>query len=308
MTYMKCTVCGQPAVVKIKRHRAKFCKEHFVEHIHRQVERVIKYFNMFDFNDLIGLAVSGGKDSLSGWNILTELGYRVIGVHINMGFGEFSDRSEDFVRNFAEHKGMDVKIYKLKEILGFSFEEALKVTKKPPCSLCGSLKRYVLNKIANDLKLSVIVTGHNLDDESAFLLGNVLYWKDGYLKRQYPVLDSEPGLVKKVKPFVRLTDEDLRYYAEVSGIDYYGEKCPNARDVTTYTYKDILNQLENNFNDIKTHFYFGFLKQSEKFKDKDKDKDKEDSKYNRCRICGYKTLNPGMCLVCSIKERLKSFK
>ncbi len=302
---MKCSVCENPATIKIERHRAKFCEYHFIEHIHRQVERVIRHFKMFAREDKIGLAVSGGKDSMSGWKILRDMGYKVVGIHINMGFGEYSERSAEIVQNFSVKENLELSLYKIEDVLGFDFATAMNVTRKPPCSLCGSLKRYILNQIANDLSLDVLATGHNLDDESAFLLGNVLYWKEGYLRRQYPVLQPEGNMVKKVKPFVRLTDDDMRNYAHVSGIEFYSGKCPNARDVTTYVYKDVLNDLEHNFNDIKTHFYFGFLKHSHLFKEPSLDVSIHKS-VHYCPVCGYKTLNEGKCLVCSIKEKVSS--
>ena len=41
----------------------------------------------------------------------------------------------------------------------------------------------------------VVATGHNLDDEAAVLLGNVLHWNTEYLGRQAPVLPARrlPG-------------------------------------------------------------------------------------------------------------------
>ena len=64
---MKCKVCRQHAVVDVRRHNAAFCQEHFVVHIHNQVARTIKEFKMFDPDDRLLIAVSGGKDSLALW-------------------------------------------------------------------------------------------------------------------------------------------------------------------------------------------------------------------------------------------------
>lgn len=43
---MKCSVCGAPAIIKIKRHNVKFCKYHFDQHVFKQVKRAIDDFNM----------------------------------------------------------------------------------------------------------------------------------------------------------------------------------------------------------------------------------------------------------------------
>ncbi len=65
---MKCTVCRGPASINIPRHNSKFCTPHFIEHIHRQIERSIEKYRMFDREDRLLLAVSGGKDSMAAWH------------------------------------------------------------------------------------------------------------------------------------------------------------------------------------------------------------------------------------------------
>ena len=84
---MKCRVCRGKAAIKIRRHNAAFCPEHFSEHALRQVEKAIKDYEMITFEDRLLLGVSGGKDSLALWDILTRLGYTVDGVYLELGIG-----------------------------------------------------------------------------------------------------------------------------------------------------------------------------------------------------------------------------
>ena len=74
---------------------------------------------------------------------------------------------------------------------------------------CGLSKRHVFNDAALANGYDVLATGHNLDDEAAVLLGNVLRWDAGYLGRQHPVLPAAPGFVRKVKPLVRLGEREI---------------------------------------------------------------------------------------------------
>lgn len=299
---MKCRVCRQPAVIKVPRHNAAFCAVHYREHIHRQIERTIKKFRMFTHDDRVLIGVSGGKDSMALWKALLELGYQVQAVHLNNGFGEFSEKSESVVRSFAEAYDAPLEVFHFGELYGFSFHEALRVVKKPVCSLCGIFKRYSLNQLARELGCQVVVTGHNLDDETAFLMGNVLHWQLDYLKRQYPVLEAEPGMVKKVKPAVRVTDKELRDYAEICGVDFVTEKCPHARGATSHFYKKVLEQLEDEYPGTKANFYFGFVDRLSPLV-KGSGQDLQPDSF--CSECGYKTLLEGKCFVCTLKERIK---
>src|SRR5206468_178619 len=83
----------------------------------------------------------------------------------------------------------------------------------------------------------VLATGHNLDDEAARLLGNVLRWQKDHLARQRPVLPpSHPKFVRKVKPLYLTSEYETAVYAFMRGIDYIVDECPNAAGATQLLY------------------------------------------------------------------------
>ena len=99
-----------------------------------------------------------------------------------------------------------------------------------PCSACGTIKRHYFDAAALDGGFDVLATGHNLDDEAARLLGNVLHWQRDHLARQRPVLPpTHPKFVRKVKPLYLLSEYETAVYAFMRGIDYVVEECPNSR-------------------------------------------------------------------------------
>jgi tRNA(Ile)-lysidine synthase TilS/MesJ len=91
MSGSKCRACRQPAIIDLPRHNANFCAEHLLQLCRRQVEKAIKDHDMLSFDDRILVAVSGGKDSLAVWDILTDLGYAADGLYIGLGIGAYSD-------------------------------------------------------------------------------------------------------------------------------------------------------------------------------------------------------------------------
>src|SRR5439155_913201 len=91
----------------------------------------------------------------------------------------------------------------------------------------------------------MLATGHNLDDEAARLLGNVLRWQKDHLARQRPVLPpSHPKFVRKVKPLYLTSEYETAVYAFMRGIDYIVDECPNAAGATQLLYKGALDRLE----------------------------------------------------------------
>jgi len=161
-------------------------------------------------------------------------------------------------------------------------------------------KRHVFNDAALANGYDVLATGHNLDDEAAVLLGNVLRWETGYLGRQHPVLPAAPGFVQKVKPLVRLGERELAAYCVLTGIDYIVEECPMAAGNRHLGYKELLNQLEDRSPGSKATFLLGFLERGQpRFA---ADAGEERDGLNACRLCGAPT--PGeVCAFCRLRER-----
>jgi tRNA(Ile)-lysidine synthase TilS/MesJ len=181
------------------------------------------------------MPVSGGKDSLSLWRILLNLGFEADGLYLNLGIDagcDYSHKSGEYVQEFARNIPPQIKLHVLNiaETYGKTLPEIAGLTasgRRKPCSVCGMVKRHEMNRVARELGYTVIATGHNLDDEAAVLFGNVLRWETQYLIRQSPMLQANgPGLVKRAKPLARFYERETAAYAILSGIDYIQEECP----------------------------------------------------------------------------------
>ncbi|MGE5459395.1 MAG: ATP-binding protein [Solirubrobacterales bacterium] len=256
---MRCRRCKGPAVIEIRRHNAAFCRDCFIHHVREQVRRAIDAFDMFSPADRILVAVSGGKDSLALWDVLLDLGYDAGALYVGLGIGGYSDRSAELVRAFATERGAELLEVDLAQEFGFDIPTAGRAGSRSTCSVCGLSKRYVFNRAALEHGYDVVATGHNLDDEAATLLGNTLRWQTDYIARQFPVLPSEEGLRKKVKPLYRLSELETAAYTFLRGIDYVVEECPLVAGNTQLRYKEAMNRLEATSPGTKAQFFLSFL-------------------------------------------------
>ena len=193
---MRCLVCRGTAAIEVRRHNAAFCRDHFIDHVRRQVARTIHDHRMFSSEDRLALGVSGGKDSLALWDILHHLGYRTEGIYLDLGIEGYSSDSLRLVERFAAERDLILHVVSLDQEYGFTIPKAA----RRGCD--------------------VLVMGHNLDDEAATLFSNVLNWNVEYLGRQQPVLPAANGLVKKAKPLVRVAERETAAYAILADIDY----------------------------------------------------------------------------------------
>ncbi|HSR54454.1 MAG TPA: ATP-binding protein [Acidobacteriota bacterium] len=298
---MKCTKCGGRAVIDLKRHNSGFCKEHFLEYFDGQVRKAIDDFAMFEPEDRILVAVSGGKDSLVLWDALLRFGYQADGLYIDLGIPDYAPASTAKVDAFLEHRPEAVlRRVSLSDDHGYAIPEAARRLRRAACSPCGLSKRYIFNREALQGGYDVVCTGHNLDDEAAVLFGNMIRWQVGYLGRQYPVLEErDGGLIRKVKPLIRVTEKETAAYAVLTGIDYMVEECPMAAGARSLLYKDLLNQLEARSPGSKQQFLWGFFEHGQPAFE-----EQEGAELTPCSECGQPTSRPGRCAFCRMTESL----
>ena len=305
---MKCKKCGGKASINMRQHRMALCKDHFLEWIPEQTERFIKKYNMFSRDEKILVAVSGGKDSLSLWDILIRLGYNADGLYLGLGIDggiQYSDESHRLTAEFAQKNNLKLHVVNIEKEYGHSIPVLSEISHRghgKPCSVCGLTKRHEMNRIARDLGYDVLATGHNLDDEAAVLFGNTLHWAPDYLLRQGPVLPSASGLARKVKPLCRFYEREMTAYAIARGIEYIYEECPFAEGATQVFYKESLNQLETVRPGTKLTFYLRFL-EARQSGELFIQKDVEHANLHPCEKCGQPTSAPQLCSFCRMLEK-----
>jgi len=315
---MKCRKCAEKAIINMRQHKLALCKTHYPAWVVEQTERFIQKYRMFTHQDRVLVAVSGGKDSLSLWDILWQLGYSADGLYIGLGIDggiDYSVESQRLAEAFAASRGLKLDVVSIPQEYGETIPAIAERTTRgrgKPCAVCGLSKRHVMNRVAYEGGYTVLVTGHNLDDEAATLFGNTMNWAGGFLLRQGPVLEAHhTGLVRKAKPLFRFYEREMAAYALVRGIDYIYEECPYAEGAKSIYYKELLNKLENDHPGAKLSFFLSFLQAKENglFASNAGMQEvltEDGVLLHTCPFCGQPTSAPGPCSFCRmvlVKDR-----
>lgn len=303
---MKCRKCTQNASINMRQHRLALCKDHYLEWFVDQTQRFIKKYRMFTHQDKVLVAVSGGKDSLALWDVLYKLEYKVDGLYIDLGIDHdesYSQVSKDYALDYAQANGLHLETFDVKGNYGNTIPDINKRSRRgngKPCSVCGLVKRHVMNDIAYQKGYTVLVTGHNLDDEVAVLFGNTLTWSLDLLSRQKNVLEDSNGLIRKTKPFCRFYERETAAYAILAGIPYMYDECPYSTGSKSLQYKELLNQLEEKSPGIKLNYYVRFLQIQKAGIFANSEDTIEPEKLSICPSCGQPTSNSGQCAFCKL--------
>ena len=252
-----------------------------------------------------------GKDSLTLWGILLKLGYRADALYVDLGIGDYSLRSKQKVQRFTDTVAAayqsKLHVHTVEQEQGAGIRELATLVHRPTCSTCGTMKRYQFNRVAVEQDYDVMATGHNLDDEAARLLGNVLHWQTDYLDKQTPSLPASlGGFAKKVKPLYRLTEREIAAYAVIHHIDYIVEECPMAKGSKLLAYKHALNRLEADSPGTKQTFYLKFLdRQAKQQETAEKIAEQDRQRLHPCTTCGQPT-SANVCSYCQMMAKAKA--
>lgn len=298
MNKMKCTRCKAEAFIKLESHNTKFCDDCFDLFFLNAVKKALKSFGFTQPDDSVTLvtAVSGGKDSLAAWDALRRLGYKTVGLHLDLGNDDFTAASIKAIEDFADPRGLEYRLFSLKDLFGYTLPQIDRLTRRDTCAVCGSLKRGLLNRAAKDAGGDIIVTGHHLDDEAGRLLGNLVRNRTEYLDRFYPYLPSaHPNQAGRMKPLYRVDQIEIRHYCRIHGIKPAGGDCPFSKGATSRYFQESLHWLEDKMPGTKRDFLFTYLA---KRKPPEGPLD-----FGSCQTCGQPTWGDS-CGVCNLRARL----
>lgn len=202
--------------------------------IEKQVAETIGKYNLIEKKDNVVVALSGGKDSTSILYILNKLGYKVQGLLIDLHLGEWSKTHNEKMTKFCGEIGVPLTIVDLKKELGQGICFIKAVLKKQKnltgCTVCGIIKRWILNKWAKKLGANKLVTGHNLDDEAQNVLMNFLKGNVMLGVNSSPATGGKEieGFAQRVKPLFFVPESEIRKYAKSKNFDILYDKCPCA--------------------------------------------------------------------------------
>ncbi|MBT1248070.1 MULTISPECIES: ATP-binding protein [unclassified Thermosipho (in: thermotogales)] len=286
---MKCQHCKKKAIFKSPR----LCEDHFVEYFERKIGKFLDKYKIKSKKLLV--AISGGKDSVAVSYILSKLkekfNLKIEYFFIRLGIPVFTEKSEEIALKIAQMTNEKLTIYDLEKEEGFTIMDI----KYKPCSYCGMIRRYILNKYAFENDFDYVVLGHNLDDEVFFIFNNIFNKNITQLQRTGPLTPTikEKKLVGRIKPLYFLTEEEILTYTKLKSLPYIGCACPNSLKSTQKKFKTNIEFSR----DQKLNIVYSIL-EMKKFLPEEK------IEIKFCEKCGYPTTS-NICKFCRTKERIR---
>jgi len=307
MTAKTCFFCPSPAVYYDRRAGQGYCANHLTQLLEKKVRQELRRQGVNE-RERILIAVSGGKDSLVMMDLLWRVERRfkevkLMAVTVDEGIngGAYRRARISLTKAMVEERGIQHELISFGQVFGFTLDEALRSLGKSeePCTVCGVLRRRVLNDYAMRVGATKIAVAHNLDDEAGTFLMNVLR---GDVRRGPAPLEDGLALgsfVPRIKPVRSLTERETAFYANMLGIPMEEQECPYYRSSFRDEIMPYLEELEGRHPGTMN----AVVSAGEQLR-ADSPKSKP---AGRCSICGYPTARGrDVCRVCELRTRVLS--
>ncbi len=260
---------------------------------------------MIERGERVGVAVSGGKDSLSLLRVLHGLsetqGTHLVVISVDEGVAGYRDEAITNANQLTKDLGLEHHIVSYKGLFGFSLDEALNWKDDrdvSSCSFCGVFRRRAIDEAVVTAGVSVVATAHNLDDYVQTFLMNLLHGDVSRLGWLDPASAGESFSIRRVKPFMEIYEQEIALFAYNSGLPFQSVSCPYMHEGLRSEVRDYLNKLEADHPGMKNVLLRSALDVI--------------SRYSRgpnkeavaCSICG-KPSSSGICNVCRMKETVQ---
>src|SRR3989344_7047894 len=135
---MVCKQCKETPVIQLTNNKVKLCRQHFIRYFERKVMQTIGKYKLIHDNDKIGIALSGGKDSMSLLYLLNELkkkrkNFELEAILIDEGIKSYRPKTIIDAKKFCKQQEIKLNIYSYKEEFNSTLDNMLKKSNKLPC-------------------------------------------------------------------------------------------------------------------------------------------------------------------------------
>jgi len=300
--------CNQKPIIELPAGE-NLCKSHFTEYFENKVFKTIRQFDLIEKEENLGIALSGGKDSLTLLHILTKLSkqnskIKLTAIAINEGIEGYRDKTLATAKEFCEKNNVPLNIYSYEQEFGMPLDKILKTLDVKPCTICGIFRRYLLNKKSKELGFTKLATGHNLDDEAQSIMMNQFKNNIKASARLGPKVGIKQNnkFVQRIKPLYLCTEKEVATYAFINNLLDDFTECPNISESYRAQVRDSINDLETKFPGTKYGIINSFLQILPDLKEKFKDQE-----LNSCQKCS-EPASKDICNTCRFVDKLNKAK
>ena len=228
----------------------------------KKMSLAIKDFWMIDEWEIILLWVSGWKDSMALWYLLSEMRkyakekFEIRAVYI------FKDFLIDCDINFEEkRKYFEEELHIPLEKIDIKLPEDSKLNDGiwQSCQWCAYARRVAMFNLCEKRGAKKICMGHHMDDIVVTTMMNMIEWRK--LQIMAPINAMSKMNITFIRPMAYLREKDIMTLVKQNGIPYSPCNCPVWEDTMRNKIKYwIVRENEKNFPKYTENMFWALIK------------------------------------------------
>lgn len=215
-----------------------------------KVRAAIDKYSMITENDVVGVGVSGGKDSLALLYSLNEirkyypLNFNIKAITLDPCFNNvYADYSK--ITDFCNSIGIE-HVIKREPIWEIVFEIR---KEKNPCSLCSRMRRGILHNACIEHNCTKIALGHHMDDAVETFFMNL--FDGGKIGCFSPVSYLTKKKLYMIRPMIFCYEKETAKICRVKNLPLYCNICSEEGKTERDKVKNIIFSLENQYPELR---------------------------------------------------------
>jgi len=222
------------------------------------LRRAVDDYEMISEGDVIGVGISGGKDSILLFSALLAMQifypkkYEIIGLTVDLGFEIPLQTLE--IEAIAKEHNVKYQVIKtdIKEIV-FDIRK-----EENPCSLCAKMRKGALIDAAKEHGCNKIALGHNYDDVIETFFLKLFY--EGNIGCFSPVTYLDRKDITQIRPLMYAPESEIKATVKRLELPVFKNPCPAAGETKRQEVKELIHHLRKKYPDLKGKVFGGLCR------------------------------------------------
>ena len=201
------------------------------------VRKALFDFQMLNNVSKLGIALSGGKDSLAMLFLLKAISGRgvppfdIYAIHVTGAFSCGAGISTSYLQRVCDQLGVH-----------FITRDAKQKLETLECYSCSRQRRSLLFEAAKSVGIDTIAFGHHRDDSAQTLLMNLLHKAE--FAGNLPKVPMHRYGVTIIRPLIYVPEKDIKVFAEQNGFRRVMCRCPVGQNSMRRQVDKLLEEIE----------------------------------------------------------------
>jgi len=201
-------------------------------------------FSLVDGAQKVGVALSGGKDSLTLLYLLKAIsgrGFHPFTLHAFHVSGEFSCGSSvngSFLKQICDELEIPLTIC-----------ETSQKREDLECYSCSRLRRKLIFNAAKEAGVTTIAFGHHRDDSIQTLLMNLFHKAE--FAANLPKVPMHDYGITIIRPLIYVSEQEIKEFSKLYGFNRVTCQCPVGQNSLRKQTEHLISTLEETFPNIR---------------------------------------------------------